>query len=250
MSVLATREFTYWWYRYRRTWRGTVVISVANPLLFVLALGFGLGKLVNAAGSEHLHGHSYLEFVAPGLLAAAAMQTGFIDGAGPVFQSARGRGNYRAAITTPMEPGDIFTGHALFMAFRIALASAAIIVVVTAFGAVPVSRIPVLLGAAVLTGLAFAVPTAAFAVSVDKPAKLTALFRFAILPMYMFSGTFFPTGQLAPVLQKLLWLSPLWHGTELCRGYRTAWPHLLILLAVIAAGYVAGRRAYARSLSA
>jgi lipooligosaccharide transport system permease protein len=246
----AIREFAYWWHRYRRTWRGTVVLNVANPLLFVVALGFGLGQLVDERNSAHLHGHPYLNFVAPGLLAASAMQTGTLDAAGPVFQSARGRGNYRAAVTTPMEPADIFNGHLLFIAFRIALAAAAIIVVITAFGAVPLSRAGTLLIAALLTGVAFAAPMAAYAITVDRPAKLGAVFRFMIMPLYMFSGTFFPAEQLSPWLHPLLWVNPLWHGTELCRGHGSAWLHVSFLLTVIATGYAAGRRAYLRSLTA
>jgi lipooligosaccharide transport system permease protein len=246
MSVLATREFGYWWHRYRRTWRGTIVISVANPLLFVVALGFGLGHLIDRSS---LDGVPYLDFVAPGMLAASAMQTAFIDAAGPVFQSVRARGNYRAAITTPMDPGDILGGHLLFIAFRLAVASLAIIVVITLFGAVPVARTPALLLFAVLTGLAFAAPIAAYAVTVDRAAKLSVMFRFVILPIYMFSGTFFPSSQLPGWLHPLLWLSPLWHGTELCRGASPV-IHSSVLVLVIAAGWLAGRRTYARRLSA
>jgi len=246
----AAREFAYWWHRYRRTWRGTVVISVANPLLFVAALGFGLGELVDQHAAASLGGHPYLDFIAPGLLAASAMQTAFLEAAGNVFQSSRPSGSYRAAITTPMAPADILTGHLLWVAARITLASAAIIVVITAFGAVPEARAGLLLVYAVLTGLAFAAPVTAYAITVDRPAELTSIFRFVILPLYMFSGTFFPAAQLPAWLHPLLWISPLWHGSELCRFTGRAWPHVLVLAAVIVAGYVAGRRTYARSLTA
>jgi lipooligosaccharide transport system permease protein len=246
----AAREFSYWWHRYRRTWRGTVVISVANPLLFVAALGFGLGHLVDQRATASLDGRPYLNFIAPGLLAASAMQTAFLETAGNVFQSSRPRGNYRAAITTPMTPADILTGHLLWVAARIALASAAIIVVITAFGAVPPARTGLLLVYAVLTGLAFATPVSAYATTANRPAKLTSIFRFVILPLYMFSGTFFPAEQLPAWLHPLLWISPLWHGSELCRFTGHAWLHLLVLTAVIVAGYAAGRRTYARSLTA
>ncbi|BCY11847.1 transport permease protein [Actinoplanes sp. L3-i22] len=246
MSVLAVHEFGYWWHRYRRTWRGTVVISIANPLLFVTALGFGLGQLVDAGNSAYLHGGSYLDFVGPGLLAASAMQMGFVHGAGPVFQSARPGGNYRAAVTTPMEPSDIFAGHLLFTAFRATLDSAAILLVLIIFGAAS----PAALVGAVLTALAFAAPISAYAVSTDRPAKLTAVFRFVIMPLYMFSGTFFPASQLPGPLRELVWLSPLWHGTELCRGSSYYAVHLAVLIALILGGFLAGRRAYTRRLTA
>ncbi|GAB3934235.1 ABC transporter permease [Micromonospora vulcania] len=249
LRVPAAREVAYWWHLYRRTWRGTAVISVVNPLLFVSAMGFGLGQLVDARGSTYLHG-SYLSFIAPGLLAASAMQLGFINAAGPVFQSAQVGGNYRAAVTTPMEPTDILTGHLLFNAFRLLTAAIGILVVLVGFGAIELEDAPRALVASVLTGMAFAVPVAAYAITVQRPAKLTALFRFVILPLYMFSGTFFPAEQLPAGLERLVWASPLWHGAELCRGSGSTVIHLAVLLGLIAAGYLAGRRTYTRRLTA
>src|SRR5215510_8687808 len=109
--------FRYWLSQYRRTWRGTVVISVVNPLLFLLGVGWGLGHLVDAHPSATLAGASYLAFFAPGMLAAAAMQTGFIESSGRVAMAAGPDGAYRSATTTPLEPAQIMGGHLLFVAF-------------------------------------------------------------------------------------------------------------------------------------
>src|SRR3954465_4456922 len=110
------REFSSWMLRYRRTWKGTIVISVANPLLFLVAIGAGLGRLVD---SSSLGGLTYLEFFAPGLIAAAAMQNAYIEGAFAVHGSLRRGQGYAVAAATPLEPRDIMAGHMLFMAFRI-----------------------------------------------------------------------------------------------------------------------------------
>src|SRR6202034_4094101 len=96
----------------------------------------------------------------------------------------------------PMRPADVLAGHLLFIAFRIALSAAAVIAVITATGVIGPAAAAELLPAAVLTGMAFATPVAAFAVTVDRPIVLNALFRFLIMPLYMFSGTFYPTAQL------------------------------------------------------
>ena len=117
--VPALRAFGYWMRRYRRTWRGSVVISVVNPLLFLLAMGAGLGRLVDANQSAQLAGTPYLDFLAPGLLAASAMQNAFVEAAYPVFRATRGQGAYPAAAATPLRPGDILAGHLLFVAFRV-----------------------------------------------------------------------------------------------------------------------------------
>jgi lipooligosaccharide transport system permease protein len=255
-TVPAFRELAYWLDRYRRTWRGSAVMSVANPLLFVAAIGAGLGKLVDQHDSVYLHGVSYLKFMAPGLVAAAAMQIAYLESAGPVLQSARPGGNYRTAVAAPMRPADVLAGHLLFIAFRIALSAAAVIAVITATGVIGPATAIELLPAAVLTGLAFATPVAAFAVTVDRPVALNAVYRFVIMPLYMFSGTFYPTAQLPAWLRGAVLFSPLWHGVQLCRSITlgTATPagtavHLAVLAVLVVAGVLAASRTYTRQLA-
>lgn len=251
-DTLAWRSFSYWMRRYRHTWRGTIVISVGNPFLFLLAMGAGLGGLVDQNHSAYLHGVPYLDFFAPGLLAAAAMQTAVTESARPVHTAGQPSGSYRAAAATPLRPQDIFAGHLLFIAFRIAISAAAFVLVMALFG-IPGSTL-LLVPAALLTGLAFAVPIAAWAVGVDRPAKLNGFFRFVVMPLYMFSGTFFPTSQLPAWLRPVVELSPLWHGVALCRtialGTGTPYVHVVYLAVLAALGVLAGRRRYRRHLHA
>ena len=89
-GTLAVRQFRFWLTDYRRTWRGTIISSVLNPVLFLGAMGLGLGTLVNRHGTAHLGGVSYLTFLAPGLLAAAAMETGIGECTYPVLGSVNG----------------------------------------------------------------------------------------------------------------------------------------------------------------
>ncbi|MFJ6213768.1 ABC transporter permease [Streptomyces sp. NPDC092296] len=251
----ALRELGYWLHRYRRTWRGTVVLSIANPLLFLTAIGAGLGRLVDQNSSAYLSGRPYLDFIMPGLLAAAAMQTGYTEAAGPVLQSTRTRGNYRAAAATPLRPVDILHGHLLFIVVRLALNAVAFTLIGALFGAVSPLRALALVPAAVLVGCAFAAPAAAWAVTVSRPAHLNAVFRFVVMPLYMFSGTFFPITQLPGWLQSVARFTPLWHGVQLCRTLAlgtAALPgtlvHLGYLAAMVAAGLLLGRRSYRRQL--
>src|ERR687890_261704 len=73
------------------------------------------------------------------------------------------------------------------------------------------------LPAAVLTGMAFAAPIAAFAITQDRDLAFAALNRFAIVPMFMFSGTFFPIAELPGTLEPIAYITPLWHGVDLTR---------------------------------
>lgn len=249
------RELGYWLFRYRRTWRGSIVISVANPLLFLTAIGVGLGHLVNQNNSPYLHGASYLEFIVPGVLTAAVMQTTYLEASGPVLQAVRGRGNYRAAAATPLDPADIFYGHLMYWTLRAAQSALMFTAVAAAFGAVPFAQAPLLVLCATLVGCAFAAPAAAWSVTVRRSANQNAVFRFVILPLYMFSGTFFPIEQLPMWLQPVAWLTPLWHGVELCRtiSFGTATPsgtltHLGYLLAMAVVGVLVARHTYRRTL--
>jgi lipooligosaccharide transport system permease protein len=255
--VPALREFGYWMRRYRRIWRGTVVMSVANPLLFLAAMGAGLGKLVDANHSGgHLTGTSYLDFLAPGLLAASAMQTGFLEGAFAVFQAARKDGNYPAAAATSMRPGDILAGHLLFVAFRVLLSGALFLAVVVAFGVVGPARAVLAAGPVLLTGTAFATPLMGWAVRVDRQSRLNGLYRFVVMPLYMFSGTFFPVSQLPHWLRAVAACTPLCQGVALTRAAALGGAHPAAvavhtgyLLAMTAAGVWAASRAYTHRLN-
>jgi lipooligosaccharide transport system permease protein len=254
-SAPAFRELGYWLLRYRRTWRGSIVISVANPLLFLTALGIGLGKLINRNGSEYLHGHPYLQFILPGMLIASVMQTAFLEAAGPVMQGVRPGGNYRAAASTPLAPADILYGHLMYWIIRAAQNAILFMGVSMLFGAVSMSRAPLLVPIALLVAVAFATPAAAWAVTVTRPSQLNAMFRFVILPLYMFSGTFFPIEQLPTWLRPVIWATPLWHGVDLCRTVALGTAtlagtliHIGYLSAMAIVGLFVARRNYRRKL--
>ncbi|MEV4412027.1 ABC transporter permease [Catellatospora sp. NPDC049609] len=251
---MALRFYRYCWLHYRRNWKGTIVISVANPLLFLVAIGAGLGTLVSS-DNQTLGGVGYLAFFAPGMLAAASMQNGMIESAFPVSHHRMPGNAYPVAVATPLEPVDVLHGHALFMAVKVAIGATAFCAVMFAFG-VAASPLAVLaLPAATLTGFAFAMPVAAWAVTLPDVRPVQTLFKWVVMPLYLFSGTFFATAQLPEVLQHLVALTPLWHGVELCRALTlgtATWAGSLVhtgyLSAMALAGYLVARRTFHRHL--
>ena len=251
----AVREFRYWLTNYRRTWRGSIYSSVLNPLLYLGAMGIGLGTLVDAHGTARLGGLSYLAFLAPGLLAAAAMQAGVEESTYPVLGSVKWRRTYYAATASPLRPADLFHGHLMFTAMRLTMNSAIFLAVMAAFGAIASPWALAALPAAVLTGLAFAAPVEAWAITVTKDASFALIFRFGMIPLFLFSGTFFPITQLPAWLRPLAYLTPLWHGVALCRSLTLgtasaggALAHVIYLAAVAAVSIAAGNRSYRRRL--
>ena len=122
---------------YRRTWRGSVITTFVNPVLFLSAMGLGLGSLVDRG--DQLGPLSYLAFYASGLLAAQAMQTGVGDAAFPVMAGFKWTKTYHTALSTPVSTRDLVFGHAAFVLLRVALAATAFALAAAAFGAFPVT---------------------------------------------------------------------------------------------------------------
>ncbi|HYK26930.1 MAG TPA: ABC transporter permease [Streptosporangiaceae bacterium] len=249
------REFRSWLVNYRRTWRGTVYSSLLGPVLYLGAMGLGLGTLVNRHGTGSLGGVSYLQFLAPGLLAAQAMQSATEESSWPVFGSVKWRRTYQAAAATPLRPADIFHGHLLFTTMRLVMNCTVFVAVMAAFGAVRSAWVLAAIPVAILTGLAFATPMEAFAVTREKPNSFAMIFRFGIIPLFLFSGTFFPISQLPGALQPVAYVTPLWNGValsrSLCLGTATLGPalaHVAYLVAFAIAGLIAGQRCYRRRL--
>ncbi|HEX3540813.1 MAG TPA: ABC transporter permease [Acidimicrobiales bacterium] len=229
---------------YRRRWRGSVFSTVLTPILMLAAMGVGLGSLVDhGARDASLGGVGYLRFVAPGLLAAAAMLTAANEGIYPVMEGLKWRRTYYAMLATPLTVTDVALGQLAWITVRVAMTCVVFVIAIVAFGAAGSANILVALPAAVLTGASFAGPVAAFAASVEGPQGLATLMRFGIIPLELFSGTFFPVSQLPAVLRPVAYVTPLWHGVDLCRtlalGRATlagAAVHTLYLLAVTAGG--------------
>jgi len=214
---LAARSYEFWLVRYRRVWRGSVATSVVNPVFYLAALGIGLGTLVNHSASRPGH-VSYVDFVAPGLLAAAAMQTAAGEASFPILAAIKWTRQYQAMLATPLGIRDIFLGHQLFIVTRVLISSAIYLAVIAAFGTIHSPLGVLALPACVLLGAAFGTAIAAYTTGVAHEGnEFNALFHFGIVPMFLFSGTFFPVSRLPVPLDWIALATPLWHGVALCR---------------------------------
>jgi lipooligosaccharide transport system permease protein len=257
MSTLALRTFEYWLYRYRRTWRASAFTTLLSPVLFLAAMGLGLGSLVDrGAGPAILQGPDYLTFLAPGLLAATAMMTGVSESTWPVMSGIRWQKTYFAMLATPVGPRDILGGHFMFVVFRVLVTSVAFLAVSAAFGALRSPWALLAVPAALLTGMAYSAPVSAFAVTQRSEKGFITLNRFGVVPMFLFSGTFFPVDQLPGAVQPLAYATPLWHGVELCRGASlgilagdAVAVHVAYLGAWVAVGVLLARYAFTRRLA-
>jgi lipooligosaccharide transport system permease protein len=244
---------------YKRIWRSNLMSSLVQPVLYLLGMGIGVGTLVDQqqASTDVLGGVGYLAFLAPALIATTSMMVLSQEAMWPIMDGFTWSYAYRAMYATPLEPGQIAAGAALWQATRGLLTSAAVAVALLLFdetrtwGLVPATAF----GA--LTGLAVSLPITAWSASREAgDQSFPAIMRFVIVPMFLFAGAFYPISELPGWLQPVAHVTPVWHGVELCRGavlgtlgVADIMVHLTVLAAFITAGYVATRRIYARRLA-
>ena len=250
---------------YRRVWRGSIFSSFLSPVLYLAAMGVGLGSLVDAGGGAGagtgsasgaaLAGVSYLAFVAPGLLAATAMQTAAGESTFPIMAGLVWVKSFHGMTATPIQPADVVIGKLTYIGLRLLLVVGVFFVVTVLFGAVAGPGAVLAVPAALLTGLAFAAPIAAYSATQRDANGFNALFRFGVIPLFLFSGTFFPIEQLPDILQAVARITPLWHGVDLCRSLAlgTAEPvptaiHVVYLGTMTAVGVAAALVTFRRRL--
>jgi lipooligosaccharide transport system permease protein len=248
------RSLSYWAYQYKRTWRSSITTSFMYPILYLAAMGIGLGTLVD----KHAHtvqGVSYLDFIAPALLAATAMQIGANEAMFPVMAAIKWMRTYLAMLATPLRVIDVLIGHLGWIVVRLLIVSSIYLVVMAAFGVVHSPLAILAIFAAVATGMSFAAPMAAYAATQDKDIGFTTIYRFVLIPLFLFSGTFFPVTQLPGWLQPVAFALPLYHGVYLCRGlvlgdlsFWHAVGSAAYLLCVGAIGYLVATRTYRKRL--
>ena len=242
---------------YRRAWQGSLFMSFLQPMLFLLAMGVGLGGLVDQGGAALPGGIGFLEFLAPGLLAASCMQTATFESSFPIAGKMTWRRTYEAITATPMRSVDLVLGELVWIGLRLLTVAVAFTAVIAAFG-VPRSPLVLLaIPAAVLTGLAFSAPLIAYAATFKNTDNFNVVFRFIITPLFLFSGVFFPLPRLPDSLRAAAWFTPLFHGVELVRGLTLgtlaspAWIiHVVYLVAMLAAGIAAAVWTFERRLRA
>ncbi|GMQ99181.1 MAG: ABC transporter permease [Acidimicrobiia bacterium] len=203
---------------YRRTWRGSVFTSFLNPILYLLAMGVGLGSLVDANLPAGIEGVSYLAFLAPGLLVATAMQTGAGEGSWKVMAAIEWTQTWKARLATPIGIPSLVLGHIYWGALRVLMVSTIFAVVMAAFRIAPLLESLAAVVPAMFVGVAMVAATTAFTVRLKNVAGLPMFFRFVVIPMFLFSGVFFPITNLPGWLQPVAVITPIYHGVELARA--------------------------------
>ena len=202
---------------YRRVWRGSIMVSFLGPMAFLAAMGLGLGGLVNRS-SGGVGGVSYLQFLAPGLLAVNTMTTAAVEMTYPIMARVYWERTYEGMLATRLRTLDLLLGEAAWLTLRLTLVASVFFVVMLLFGVVRGPEGVLAVPAAVLNGLAFGLPILAFAATQRGDSGFSLLQRFVMLPLFLFGGAFFPIERLPALLQVVAWAAPISHGIALTRG--------------------------------
>lgn len=252
-----------WWY-YVEYWTVTakawvasiLVYAIAEPLLYLVAMGVGLGALVDS-GSGGADGVPYLVFVAPALLVSTVVMSSAGEFTYPVMAGFEWDRLYHGPAATPTSPAQLAAGQFLGVMLRFVVQAGIFLAIMAVFGALRSPWAWLCVPIAVLAAGAFGAPLQAYAASLDSEGQeFTFVQRFVVMPMFLFAGTFFPLTEMPVFLQPIGWVSPIWHGTELARwaAYGVDLPvwraalHVGFLAALTLGGLLAARHFYARRL--
>jgi lipooligosaccharide transport system permease protein len=214
-------------------WKAIIAaVDIGNPLFYLIAVGIGIGVLVQkGSGTSGTNGIKYIAFIAPALLANSAMAAVMDETVFPTIEGFKWRKLFFAQNATPITGRQIALGVYLSALCRAFFSVSIYYVLLIAFNVVEFGSSILLILVAVLGGGAFGAIVLFAAAKIEKDDQFfNILGRLVIMPMFLFSGTFFPLSSMPIYLQPIGWVSPLWHATEL--GRETAFDYGLSNLMV------------------
>jgi lipooligosaccharide transport system permease protein len=229
-----------WWRNfamYRRTWKLNILPNFFEPLLYLVSIGIGVGAYVSEMG-----GTSYVAFLAPGLVAVAAMNGASFEVTYNAFVRMNFEKTYAAMLTTPIQPDDVLAGEVLWAMTRASIYGGCFLLVLAGAGLAPLPASLWALPLIPLTGLLFAALGISFSLRIPNIDLFSFYFTLFLTPLFLFSDVFFPLQERLP--GAWLWVAealPLVHPVRLVRhAFRGAWSPLLLWDLAYVVGLSAG----------
>jgi lipooligosaccharide transport system permease protein len=237
-------------------WWGIILFeAIINPTLYLVSIGIGVGSLIDA--NNGVNGVSYLTFLAPALLASAAIQGSTDEVIFPVMEGFKWNRTFFGMRSTTLTAQQISLGVFLAAMARAILSIVIYWIVLYLFGALESGTAWLAMPAALLAGAAMGAVMLAMAAKIENENYFfTLVGRFIMIPMFLFSGTFYPLTQMPISLQFFGWISPLWHASELGRYLTYDYPlsglqlsiHVVVLTAMVVIGLFLSARIFAKRL--
>lgn len=209
---------------FRKYWKSALFPNFFEPLIYLAALGLGLGAFIKQGG---INGQSYVQYIAPGLLASNAMFAASFESTFNTFVKLKIDRIYDAIITTPVNAEDVVVGEYLWAGTRAALYGTGFLAMLTLLGLIfrePLISspwaifIPPML---LLIGIMFSVMGTLFTSLIKRIDLYAYYFTLVVTPLFLFSGIFFPVSNFPAPVPQVAWFTPLYHAVNACRGLAT-----------------------------
>ena len=229
-----------------RGWKASFFLSVLAPVMFLSAMGLGLGSLIEEG--QTFGGVDYLAFFATGMLAASCMQNGFFGATYPMMSKITWQRNYEAMLASPLSVREIFLGELGWTCVALAQVAIPYFAVMALFGVFDSPQAILAIPAAILLGVSCAAPVMAYTATLQTDEAFTWMFRLVVTPMFLLGGTFFPIEELPVWARAIAQATPVFHGVELIRQVTvydldlSALWHIAYLVILGVAGTVVGIR--------
>jgi lipooligosaccharide transport system permease protein len=233
-------------------------LAIANPVLYLVSIGLGLGSYIDKnTGSMGIDGVSYITFLAPALLATAAIQGAIDESVFPTLEGFKWNKTFFSMNATPLSGNHIAMGVFFNSLIRVTFTAVTYWLVMLVLGVLQSPRAWLAIFTAVMAGAAFGAMMQALAGLLENEnVFFTVVQRFIIMPLFLFSGTFYPLTNMPVYLQWIGWISPLWHATQLGRwltyGSEISTSmlvlHFALLSSILIVGLISSRRIFTKRL--
>ena len=208
---------------FRKYWKSALFPNFFEPLLYLAALGLGLGAFIQQGG---INGQTYVQYIAPGLLASNAMFAASFESTFNTFVKLRIDRIYDAITTTPVNPEDVVAGEYLWAGTRAALYGTGFLAMLTILGFALTPENPLISSwwalfippMLLLIGVMFSVLGTMFTSLIKRIDLYAYYFTLVVTPLFLFSGIFFPIDKFPAPVPQVAWFTPLYHAVNACRG--------------------------------
>lgn len=239
-----SRAFRVWQRHFKvftKLYRSSIALNFVEPVLYLLALGFGLGAFV-----KEIHGIPYMNFVAPGIIASSSMFAATYECTYGTYVRMVYQRTFDAILATPVNLDDLVAGELMWAATKSTLYGAIIIIVISLFGLVDSPLVVLIIPVLFMSGLLFAEISMIAAATVPAIESFNYFYTLLMTPMFLFSGIFFPLDSLPPMVLKIAFFTPLYHLVNVCRGFSSGAvaPVLWDLLWIVAVAVILGPYAF------
>jgi lipooligosaccharide transport system permease protein len=224
---------------YTKLYRSSIALNFVEPVLYLAALGLGLGAYV-----REINGIPYVNFIAPGIIASSAMFAATYECSYGTYVRMTYQKTFDAILATPVNADDLIAGEMMWGASKSVLYGMIIMVVISVFGLVNSPLVLLVIPLLFVGGLIFAEISLVFVAIVPGIDSFNYFYTLLMTPMFLFSGIFFPVDGLPPLVVKIAYFTPLYHLVNICRGLSSgdlfasladaAW---LVIVALVIAPY-------------